>query len=248
MMNRLGRLIKTIGNMQKNLKLRSLAPIALILVCMLIAYVFTYYYSFSWKDFQDWHLALISFQKQHSILTPLLFISLYIFYALLSLPGIFVLSLIAGYLFKQPFSTLYVLLAATIGASLLFLAIRIAYRHFFYKKTSPLLANMKIGFEKNAAHYLLFLRLVPLSPFGLINVASACLNVPFSTFIWTTFIGMIPSVIIYTQLGRELATLIESQEPLTITYLLNPQLIGTLTCLALISLLPVFFKSYKIRS
>ena len=222
--------------------LRNFTPLALILFLMVSAYTFLHFHPPSWDNLKHFHLVLQSFSSEHHFLTPLLFLIVYILYAILSLPGIFALSLIAGYLFKQPFSTLYVTSAATVGASLLFLAARTAFGQLFYSKAGKFTMRMEKEFRENAANYLLFLRLIPLFPFWIVNVAGAYFNVPLTTFAWTTLIGMIPSVFVYTQAGRGLAILLESQQPMTAASLFNPQLSLALAGLAIFSLIPLILK------
>jgi uncharacterized membrane protein YdjX (TVP38/TMEM64 family) len=234
--------------MQKNLKLRPLLPFSVIFILMVIAYICHYFYPFSWASLKSWHMSLKNFAELHPIQTPLLFMGIYILYALFSLPGIFVLSLIAGCLFTQPFSTLYPTIAATIGATLLFLTARTAFGQFFYRKAGQrLLDKLEHGFRENAASYLLFLRFIPLFPFFIVNVAGAFFKVPFWVFVWTTFVGMIPSVFVYAQAGRGLAMLLHSPNPLNPANLFNFHLIIALIGLALLALVPVLFKYFKLN-
>lgn len=234
--------------MQKNLKLRPLLPFSVILILMVIAYICHYFYPFSWASLKTWHMNIKNFAELHPIQTPLLFISIYILYALFSLPGIFVLSLIAGCLFTQPFSTLYPTVAATIGASLLFLTARTAFGQVFYHKAGHrLLDKLEYGFREHAASYLLFLRFIPLFPFFIVNVAGAFFKVPFWVFVWTTFVGMIPSVFVYAQAGRGLAMLLHSPDPLNPANLFNLHLTIALIGLALLALVPVLFRHLKVK-
>lgn len=217
----------------------------LIPIIAISGFIFAYFSPLSWGHLQHFYARLIELERDHPILTPFVFMSAYILYTLLSLPGIFLFSLVAGCLFIQPFSTLYVTCAATIGASLLFLLARTAFGSFFYSRNNYLLGQMEQGFRKNAVSYLLFLRLIPMSPFWMINISGAFFKVPFWTFVWTTFFGMIPSVIIYTQAGKELALFLDSAAPLSPAHLFNPYLVTTLIGMALLTLVPIFFKSSK---
>lgn len=230
--------------MFNNLKIRPLLPFLVILIFMIMAYVFNYFYPLgeNLKIFPN----LKHFADTYPIQALVLFMGVYILYALLSLPGIFVLSLLSGYLFSQPYSTLSVTIAATIGASLLFLAARTAFGQVFYRKAGQrMLAKMEKGFKKNAASYLLFLRLIPFFPFWVVNIAGAFFAVPFWTFFWTTFLGMIPSVFIFTEAGKRLAILLYSPNPLNLSNLFNSYLITALLGLALLSLVPILFKYFK---
>jgi len=68
---------------------------------------------------------------------------------------------------------------------------------------------MDHGFQNNAASYLLFLRFVPLFPFWLVNLAPAFFKVQLSTYIWTTFVGIIPGSFVYTQAGSGLGVIFD---------------------------------------
>ncbi len=241
--------LEHLNGMIKNIQLKPLIPFVIILIVMIIGYVTSYFYPFTWDNLKTFHLALKNFADTHSIQAPILFMMVYILYAVLSLPGIFVLSLLAGCLFSQPFSTLYVTVAATIGASFLFLAARTAFGQFFYRKGGKSLLNkMEKGFRENAASYLLFLRLIPLFPFWIVNIAGAFFEVPFWIFVWTTFVGMIPSVLIYTQAGKGIIMLLYSPDPLNPANLFNPYLVASLSGLALLSLLPILLKYFKVKT
>lgn len=234
--------------MPRNRKIRSLLPFLFIFVIIATTCVFAYFHPVSWSNLKIFQLNLKIFSQAHPFLTPLLFMSIYILYSLLSLPGIFILSLFAGSLFTQPFSTIYVIVAATIGASLLFLAARTAFGQIFCRKAKQnLLLKMEEGFQKNAASYLLFLRLIPLFPFWLVNIAGAFFSVPFWTFAWTTLVGMIPSVFIYTQAGKGITLLLHSPDPFNPMNLFNTNITVSLCGLALLSLLPVALKYFKIN-
>lgn len=223
-------------------KLRAFLPLLVILILMAAAYTVGYFHPVTLKMLQNFQAEALRFHESHPFWTPVLFMLLYIFYALLSIPGIFILSLLAGFLFSQPYSTIYVVIAATIGGSLLFLAARTAFGEILYRKAAPSLTKMREGFLKNSVNYLLFLRLLPLFPFWLVNIAGAFFAVPFRVFAWTTFVGMIPSVFIYTQAGQGFAVLLNSDNPMHPASLFNPYMIVALAGLAFLPLLPVFFK------
>lgn len=234
--------------MKKNLRLRPFIPFLFILLAMIGAYAFAYFHPQTLGSIREIHLTLKEFNAHHPIATPLLFMSLYILYAVLMLPGIFILSLVSGFLFPQPFSTLYVIISATIGSSLLFLAARTAFREILARQSNSLIGRLESGFRKNSANYMLFLRLIPLFPFKIVNLAGAFFGVPFSVFVWTTFWGMIPSVFIYTQAGQSLSHYFDDLNPFDPWSLFDPTLIAILSALALLSLIPIFIKNRRERN
>ncbi len=209
---------------------------------MVVSYVVVYFHPLSENSLKEFDLILKDFNTQHPLLTPLLFIIFYIFYAVFMLPGIFILSLFSGFLFHQPFSTLYVIFSSTIGAALLFLIATPAFNEINTLERYRFLSKFEKGFKKNAANYLLFLRLIPLFPYKVVNLTGAFFKVPLLVFIWTTAIGMIPSVYIYTQAGSSLSYFLEDSTPFDHLSLYNLGLIISLIALSVIPLIPIFFK------
>ena len=60
------------------------------------------------------------------------------------------------------------------------------------------------GFRKDAFNYLLFLRLVPLFPFFLVNLAPAIFGVRLAPFVAATAIGIVPATFVYALAGAGL--------------------------------------------
>jgi uncharacterized membrane protein YdjX (TVP38/TMEM64 family) len=131
---------------------------------------------------------------------------------------------------------------ATIGASFLFLAARSAIGDSLKRKAGPLLKKMESGFQENAWSYLLFLRLVPLFPFWLVNLAPAFFGGSFTTYFWTTFVGIIPGAYVFTQAGAGLSMIFESGDSFSFSTIFNTQIKMALVALGLFALLPALLK------
>jgi uncharacterized membrane protein YdjX (TVP38/TMEM64 family) len=234
--------------MQKKNNIAAFLPLASILVLTGAVLSAGYLAPFFWPNLQESQSWISDFRENHPVWTPLLFMAFYILCALVSFPGIFLLSLFAGFLFAQPFSTLYVTVASTVGGSLLFLAAKSAFGEPLFHKATSRLEKLKKGFQANATSYLLFLRLFPFFPYWLVNLAAAYFAVPFLTFAWTTFIGMIPSAFLYAQAGEEFFHLINNPDPITPARILNPPLLLALSALSLLSLVPLWAKKQTGRA
>jgi uncharacterized membrane protein YdjX (TVP38/TMEM64 family) len=150
--------------------------------------------------------------------------------------------MMGGCLFPQPFITLYVIIAETIAASILFLSVRLAARDFFYQKAGSFLANMEKQFQENAVSYLLFLRLNPLFPVWITNIAPAIFGINYQTFLWTTIVGCAPGSFVFTQLGAGLVCLITTPNPLNFSTIFNPRLTIAIIGLTVLALLPILIK------
>ncbi len=163
----------------------------------------------------------------------------------LSLPGAVWLTLIAGFLFGTVAGTLYVIVAATVGALGIFLIARYALADFFHDKTGALGRKMETGFRDNAMSYLLVLRLVPLFPFWLVNLVPALLGVPARTFVIGTFLGIIPGTAVFCSVGNGLGVIFDSGGKPDLGVIFEPAVLGPLLALAALSLVPVIYKRIK---
>jgi len=227
------------------ISVKKLIPILIILFLMAALYLLGAGELFTFEELKKHHAKLASFAGDYPVLAPLLFILLYFIVVALSLPGGAMLSLAGGFLFPQPFSTLYVLIGATSGALCIFLAARTALRGFFERMAAERLRKMQKGFRENAAGYLLFLRLVPAFPFWLVNIAPAFFDVRLSTYIWTTFLGIIPGVFVFTQAGAGLASILEREGEFSLNSIFTVEIRIALAALALFALLPAAVKKLR---
>lgn len=184
---------------------------------------------------------LINLTERHYGLMFLGWGLLYCISTALSVPGGAVLSLATGLLFGRWMGTLLVVIWGTLGATLVFLAARYLFadeaRERLEKK--PAAAKLIRGFHEDEFNYLLFLRLVPLFPFWLVNLAPAFTPMSLRNYVLATALGVIPGSFVYVNLGQSLGT-IESTEQL-----LSPGVIFALFLLGLFALLPVLIKKYK---
>jgi uncharacterized membrane protein YdjX (TVP38/TMEM64 family) len=106
---------------------------------------------------------------------------------------------------------------------------------------------MEAGFREDAWSYLLVLRLVPLFPFWLVNLAPAFLGVPVTTFVVTTLVGITPGTIVYVSAGYGIGTVIAAGDQPDLGLVLQPAILGPLIGLALLALLPVVYKRWRSR-
>ncbi|MBA3602704.1 MAG: TVP38/TMEM64 family protein [Parachlamydiaceae bacterium] len=201
-------------------KIKRFFPIIIIIILMVMAYFSEITGYLTKENFEYIHRTFNEYVYKHPYLSPLMFIGIYIIYASLALPGVVLLTILGGFIFPQPLSTLYVLVSATLGGSILFLSTKKATENFPNKKNSYFISKMEKGFQQNAACYLLLLRLIPLFPCWLVTVASAIFQVKLKTFIWTTFIGISPCVFFLTQMGASIIMLLEYEGPWTVSSLL----------------------------
>ncbi len=183
--------------------------------------------------------ALVGFRESHQVAMVAIFIVAYIAQSALSLPGAAVLSLAAGAIFGAVMGTLYVNIGATIGATLAFLVARYLFHDMIQNKFGPRLEKINRELETRGFNYLLFLRLVPLFPFFLINLGAGLTRVPLRTFFFGTLIGIIPGTFVFCNAGASLASISSLSE------VASPRVLGSFALLGLFALVPVLYQKIK---
>ncbi|XKT74878.1 MAG: TVP38/TMEM64 family protein [Patescibacteria group bacterium UBA2103] len=181
---------------------------------------------------------LKAYVAEHHILSVLIFGGIYTVSAALAFPlgGIFVL--LAGFLFGAFIGTVVTVLAATLGGVIIFLLTRYFFKDWVEKHYGKYLAPIEKELAEHPASYLLFLRFMPVVPYLVINVVPALVNVRFSTFLWTSIVGLLPGAFIFALAGKELSRIASTGDVLT------PSLIISLLLLAGLSLVPPVYRKY----
>jgi uncharacterized membrane protein YdjX (TVP38/TMEM64 family) len=182
---------------------------------------------------------LLDYYATHKLIMVAGFMAIYIIQTALSLPGAAILSLAAGAIFGSIMGTVYANIAATAGATLAFLITRYLLRDVVLNKFGDKLEGMNRELEERGFSYLLFLRLVPLFPFFLINLAAGLTRLPLRTFFFGTMLGIIPGGFVYVNAGASLAT-IDS-----LSGIASPRVLGSFALLGLFALVPVLYNKFK---
>lgn len=190
---------------------------------------------------------LLAWVDARPLAAVLIFIFTYATLVACSLPGGLFFTLTGAFLFGHIWGTVWSVIGATIGAALIFIAARTAFADFLHRKAGPFLLKLEEGFQRDAFSYLLGLRLVPIFPFWLVNLAPAFLGVNMRSFVAATFIGMIPATFVYSTFGAELGSYFDDGKVFTVGNVLTPQVIAALGALAALSLLPILFKYLRSR-
>ncbi len=186
-------------------------PLAILLACMALVFVFGGHKILSLKTIGLNYEALKMLIIEHLGLAILIYFVVYVAVVALSLPGGLVMTLAGGLFFGWKLATPLTVVAATVGATIVFLVARTSVGEPLAAKAGPWLGKLREGFRENALSYLLFLRLVPAFPFVVVNLAPALLGVPLRTYVLGTFLGIIPGTVAFTVTGSGLASVIKAQ-------------------------------------
>ena len=184
----------------------------------------------------------------------------------LSLPVGAFLTILGGFLFGPILGGTATVISATAGALLIFFIARTSLGEALAEQAGPWLEKLREGFKDHALNYLLFLRLVPLFPFWLVNIAPALLGVKTSIYLIGTFLGIIPATYAFSYVGAGLGSIIDAQgkahdacvaksmaEGVTPSCqfsfdpgdLITPELIIAFTALGIVALIPVALKKFR---
>jgi uncharacterized membrane protein YdjX (TVP38/TMEM64 family) len=188
---------------------------------------------------------LQTFVVENTALAFTVYMAIYTVMVAFSLPGALIATLTGGFLFGTIFGGLATVVAATIGATIVFLIAKTALGDTLRAKAGPGIQKMEAGFQKNAFSYLLVLRLVPLFPFFLVNLAPAFLGVKLRTFIVATFFGIIPGTFVFASVGNGLGAIFDEGGEPNLGIIFQPEVLGPILALAALSLVPVIYKRFS---
>jgi len=191
--------------------------------------------------------ALAAWKAEWGVFAFIAFAALYAATTALSLPTGLVMTLAGGFLFGWMIGGMLVIVGATIGAVAVMLAARYIFADLFRAKLGEKLTRFEDGFKDDAWSYLLVLRLVPIFPFFVVNVAPAFFAIPVRTFLWTTFLGIAPGTFVYASVGAGIGAVFDAGGEANLGIIFSPAVLGPLLGLAALSLLPVAYKKIKAR-
>jgi uncharacterized membrane protein YdjX (TVP38/TMEM64 family) len=180
---------------------------------------------------------LLNYTRAHFVTAALIFAAIYLLQTTFSLPGGALLTVTGGLLFGSFLGTLIVIIPATLGATLAFLAARYLLRDWVERRFGDRLTTIQQGFAKNSFSYLLTLRLIPLFPFFLVNLVSGLTRISLGTYLAATALGIIPGSFVFANAGRQLGSINSLSE------ILSPRVLGAFGLLGLFALvLPVLYR------
>ena len=209
---------------------KTLVLLALIaLIALFFIFDLGRFFSLAYIKAQQGNFAELYAQRPVLVISA--FFVIYVAVTALSLPGAAIMTLVGGAIFGLGVGTLIVSFAASIGATLAFLAARFVLGESVQNKFGARMAEINKGVEKEGAFYLFTLRLVPLVPFFVINLVMGLTKMKTWTFYWVSQVGMLLGTMVYVNAGTQLAK-IDSLKGI-----LSPGLIGSFVLLGIFPLI-----------
>jgi uncharacterized membrane protein YdjX (TVP38/TMEM64 family) len=191
-------------------------------------------------------LALLA--QSHPVLAVGAYVGVYAAAIALSFPVAMVLTLSGGFLFGPWVGGLAAACGSTLGATGVFLVCRTAAGDFLRAYAGAAVARIEDEVIADAFSYVLMLRLLPLMPMTLSNLALGFIEIPLGTFVAGTFLGIAPISLVYASLGAGLGKMFARGERPDLHALVRPEVILALAALALLSLAPIVLRRLRRRA
>ncbi len=169
--------------------------------------------------------------RREPLLTAGVYFAVYVLATAFSLPAAAFLTVIGGMLFGLWWGTLLASFASTLGATLAFLFSRYLLRDWVQARLGRYLRRINEGVKRDGAFYLFSLRLIPIFPFWVLNLAFGLTPLRTGTYYVASQLGMLPATAVYVNAGAQLGQV----ESFTVQGVLTP---GLLVSLALIAVFP----------
>jgi uncharacterized membrane protein YdjX (TVP38/TMEM64 family) len=183
---------------------------------------------------------------RHPWLSRLAYIGLLTLSVATGIPGTIVIILAGGFAFGVVDATLTSSVGLTLGSLILYLASRYAFGPGSRQPPS-LVARLHQGFERHPVSYTLFLRFVPVLPFGAVTVALAWLRCPLWLFLGASWLGGTVSLVFETSVGAGLKNALSQSDRIGIGLLLNREVLLPLGAIALLVLLALLVNQLAAR-
>lgn len=221
--------------------LRRLIPVAVLLLGLVLFLSFGLERYFSFEMLSRHHTELTAWVTAHVALSAFVFVLAYALVVAFSLPIAVIVTPLGGFLFGVWLGAALSVVGATLGSVAVFLAAHTAFHDLFHARAGRALVRLEEGFHRDSFSYLLFLRLVPVFPFWLVNIVPALLGMKLGPYTLATLIGIIPGAIVYASVGAGFGILIDRGEAPDLSVIFEWRILLPLLGLAALSLLPVLY-------
>lgn len=244
--------------------LRRWLPVAVLLLLLGLDYALGLHRYLSLATLAEHRDQLRAWVAGNLVLAIACYMLAYVAVVALSIPGAAAMSLAGGFLFGWAISAPATIIAAVIGAAIVFEIVKTSFGAALAEKSGPFVQKLSQGFAENAFGLLLFLRLTPVFPFWAVNAVAGLSRMPLRVFVAATALGIIPGAFAFALVGSGLDGVIEDQlmayrvcaaengagnchVSLSAAALISPELLWGLTGLGLVALVPVVARLWKAR-
>jgi uncharacterized membrane protein YdjX (TVP38/TMEM64 family) len=216
-------------------------PLVGIGCVLVLGYIFGLQDLLSLSGLRQHRAELTAFVEANLPLAALAYVLVYIGIVTVSFPGAGIMTITGGFMFGAALGTVLASISAASGATLFFLIARSSFGDFFLRRAGERVQRLRRGFIEEGFSYLLFLRLVPLFPFWLINLGAALCAMPLVPYVAATAIGVVPPTFAFALFGGGLGEALESEEGIVI----SSKLVVALVLLSIAALAPPLVRRWR---
>lgn len=240
-----------VGNTSSRRQLVRFAPVAMVVLGLALGYAFGLQDYLSLGYLAEQRQALRAYVDANTAWSALLFLGIYILAVAFSFPAASILTIFGGFLFGWLLGGSLVAVGATVGASFLFLATRSAFGSFLRHRVDGVVKKLAEGFRQNAFGYLFVIRLAPVFPFFVVNIAAALFDISLGRFVAATFLGILPGTFAYAYLGQGVDSVLVAAQATgreaQISDLVTRDITLAFFALAVVALIPTIVKQLRQR-
>ena len=235
-------------------------PILLLVLALVAVLATGAHEALSLEELVEQRMALRAYVTEHLGRAVAYYVLVYVVAVSLSLPGSWWFTVTGGFLFGWLMGGVLAVISATLGATVIFFAASTSFGELLARKAGPRLQRLADGFRRNAFTYMLTLRLIPVIPFWINNIAPALFEVRLRTFALATLLGIIPGTFAFAVAGDGLDSVLAVQQELLDACrargethcrvsigagdLVTPELIAAIAALGLMGFLPMLFRRW----
>lgn len=225
-------------------------PLILIVAAVLALYLSGWADALTLESLRLHRTQLHDAVAAHPGLAVAAFVGAYAAVTALSVPGAAIMTLASGLLFGPWAGGAASLVGATAGATAIYFATRSAFGEPFRRRAEQhggALKRVIDGLGRDALSYVLTVRLIPVLPFWLVNIAAGVAGVPLRAYVLGSLVGMAPATFIYSWTGAGLGRLLDDGAEPDLGLLVDPYVLGPLLGLGVLALLPVLLRLRRVR-
>jgi len=228
-------------------RLKHLLPLALLVAGLVALWALGLRQNLSWASLARHQAELLAAVAAHPIETGGAYVVAYTVVVACSVPEAAIVTVAGGLLFGTVIGGALAVIGATLGAIVLFLAARTAFVELMAAGAARFMARIRRGIERDGFLYLLAIRLVPIFPFWLVNLAAAACGMRLVPFAAATLLGIIPGTLVFAAIGEGVAGVLANGGTPDFSVVFSPRVLLPLLGLAALTLLPAVWHAFKGR-
>jgi len=223
-------------------RLKHLLPLALLIAGLLALWAFGLRRDLSWASLSRHQAELLAAVAARPVETGSVYIVVYAILVACSVPEAAIVTVAGGLLFGTVIGCALTVTGATIGASILLVVVRSAFAQTLDRHRHRIPEQVRIRLERDGFGYLLALRLVPLFPFWIVNLAAAVAGIRLAVFVPATLLGIAPASFVLSSIGAGVGTILAEGRTPDLSVLFSARVLLPLLGLAVLSLLPALLR------